>query len=287
MANRTPTGEEHWDLVVTSGDKLLSLNLKEIIDYKFLILLFVRRDFVSQYKQTVLGPLWFVIQPIMTSGIYTVIFSELAKISTEGVPPFLFNLAGVTLWSYFSSCLTSTSNTLGGNVGLFGKVYFPRLTVPIATLITRLYMFAIQFLFFLIVYLVLLIHGSGLKPNFALFMVPVLVLHAGMFGMGIGLLTSALTIKYRDLNNLIGFGVGLAMYATPIFYPLSAVPSNLRWIVDANPMTPLVEMFRYGFTGVGSFNLSAYLVSCVITFGVLVIGTALFSRAERSFIDVV
>lgn len=277
---------QQWDLVIEPKNKLLRFELKELLQYKFLMFLFVRRDFVAQFKQTILGPLWFIIQPVMTSGIFTIIFSEIAKIPTDGVPPFLFNLAGVTLWNYFASCLTSTSNTLGGNAGLFGKVYFPRMAVPISTVITRLYTFGIQFVFFLVVYFVLMANGAILKPNWYLLFIPVVVAHAALLGLGIGLWASALTVKYRDLNQLIGFGISLAMYATPIFYPLSVVPEQLKWLVAGNPMAPVVETFRYAFTGTGTVPIVEYSVSLGITVIVLFFGIALFHRAERNFVDV-
>lgn len=277
---------EHWDLIIEPKTKFFRFDLKELMQYKFLMFLFVRRDFVAQFKQTILGPLWFIIQPVMTSGIFTIIFSEIAKIPTDGVPPFLFNLAGVTLWNYFASCLTSTSNILGSNVGLFGKVYFPRLAVPISTVLTRLYTFGIQFAFFLVVYSVLMAAGAALKPNWFLLLVPVMVAHAALLGLGIGLWASALTVKYRDINQLIGFGVSLAMYATPIFYPLSAVPSGLKWLVTVNPMAPIVEIFRYAFTGTGSLPVLEYCISLGVTLVVVFFGLALFHRAERNFVDV-
>jgi len=280
------TDEEHWDLIIEPKNKFFRFDLKELLQYKFLMFLFVRRDFVAQFKQTILGPLWFIIQPVMTSGIFTIIFSEIAHIPTDGVPPFLFNLAGVTLWNYFASCLNSTSNTLGNNAGLFGKVYFPRLAVPISVVITRLYTFGIQFFFFVVVYCVMLVNGAVLHPNIYLLMLPLLVIHAALLGLAIGLLASALTVKYRDLNQLIGFGVSLAMYATPIFYPLSAVPRSLAWLVAFNPMAPLVEIFRYSFTGTGTIPMFEYLISLLVTLVVLFIGLALFHRAERNFIDV-
>jgi len=281
-----PVQTQYWDLVIEPTNKFFHFNLKELAHYKFLMFLFVRRDFVAQFKQTILGPLWFILQPVMTSGIFTVLFSEIAKIPTDGVPPFLFNLAGVTLWNYFSSCLTSTSNVLGTNAGLFGKVYFPRLAVPIAVVITRLYTFAIQFAFFLVVYFVLLAFGAKLQPNLYLLLVPVMIAHSALLGLGIGLWASALTVKYRDLNQLIGFGVGLAMYVTPIFYPLSVVPKNLHWLVTINPMAPIVEIFRYAFTGTGSLPVVSYTISLAATLVVVFFGVALFHRAERNAVDV-
>lgn len=286
MKTSQPMGEEQWDITIEPQSKFLKLDLGELLQYKFLIFLFVRRDFVAQFKQTILGPLWFIIQPVLTSGIFTLVFSVIAKIPTDGVPPFLFNLAGVTLWNYFASCLTGTSNTLGSNAGLFAKVYFPRLAVPLSIVITKLYTFGIQMVFFLVVYFIILLMGSSLAPNLYLLLLPVLVAHTALLGLGLGLWASALTVKYRDLNNLISCGVGLAMYATPIFYSFSSVPKSLAWLVAVNPMAPVVEIFRYAFTGTGSVPLLEYGVSLGLTIIIVFLGLALFHRAERNAIDV-
>lgn len=279
--------EEKWDLVLEPRHKFFQFELRELISYRFLLFLIVRRDFVTQFKQTILGPLWFILQPVMTSGIFTIIFSQIAKIPTDGVPPFLFNMAGVTLWGYFSGCLNSNSSILVANAGLFGKVYFPRMVVPLSNLASRAISFGIQFAFFVIVFLAFWASGADLRPNWYLLLVPVMVLHAGLLGMAIGLWSSALTIKYRDLNQLIGFGVSLAMYATPIFYPMSMVPRELSWIVTINPMAPVVEIFRYAFTGTGNLPVLEYGISVALTAVLLFFGIALFHRAERNAIDVV
>jgi len=284
MGDRAP--QETWDLVIEPKNKFFQFDLKELMSYRFLLFLIVRRDFVTQFKQTILGPLWFIVQPVMTSGIFTIIFSQIAKIPTDGVPPFLFNMAGVTLWGYFSSCLTSNSGVLVSNAGLFGKVYFPRMIVPLSNVASRLITFGIQFGFFLIVFLVFWASGADLRPNWYLFLVPVMVAHAGLLGMAIGLWSSALTIKYRDLNQLISFGVSLAMYATPIFYPLSSVPESLKWVVTINPMAPVVEIFRYAFTGAGQLPVLEYSISLALTVVLVFFGIALFHRAERNAIDV-
>lgn len=281
-----PTDDEQWDLVISPKENFFRIGIGELVQYKYLMYLFVRRDFVAQFKQTILGPLWFIIQPVMTSGIFTVIFSEIAKIPTDGVPPFLFNLAGVTMWNYFASCVNSTSNSLGANAGLFGKVYFPRLAVPFSAVVTRLFTFGIQFSFFLLVLVLLMVNGASLRPNWSMVMAPLLVVQTAVLGLGIGLVVSGLTVKYRDLNQLIGFGVSLAMYATPIFYPLSAVPQQLKWLATLNPMAPVVEMFRYSFTGTGEVSLVQCVVGAAVTVAVFLLGVALFKRVENTAIDV-
>jgi lipopolysaccharide transport system permease protein len=248
--------------------------------------LFVRRDFVSQYKQTILGPLWLVLQPLFTTGIYSIIFGGLAKIPTDGVPQPVFYMAGITVWNYFSSCLNSTANVFTSNAGLFGKVYFPRLTVPITATVTKLYTFMIQLVLFLIVYAVYAFQGAALRPNLFLLLLPVLLAHTALLGMAVGLWSSALTVKYRDLTYLVSFGVSLWMWATPIVYPISFVPERYRSLIYFNPVAPIVETFRYGFTGAGSFPLVSYLASLGVTAVVVFVGLILFHHAEQTSIDV-
>jgi len=279
--------DQEWTTTIRPTSGLLDFRLKELLHYKFLMFLFVRRDFVSQYKQTVLGPLWLVIQPIFTTGIYSIIFGGLAKIPTDGVPQPVFYMAGITMWSYFSSCLNGTSNVLTSNAGTFGKVYFPRLTVPISTTVTKLYNFMIQLILFLIVYMVYMFRGAAIRPNLCLLLLPVLLVHSALLGMAVGLWSSALTIKYRDLSNLVGFGMGLWMWATPIVYPISFIPEKYRFLVYFNPVAPIVETFRFGFTGAGSFPYVSYLASLGVTAAVLFVGLILFYRAQQTFIDVV
>lgn len=278
--------EPDWTTIIRPRSRLLELNLREILHYKFLMFLFVRRDFVSQYKQTVLGPLWLIVQPLFTTGIYTIIFGSLAKIPTDGVPQPVFYMAGITLWNYFSSCLVGTSSVLVSNSSLFGKVYFPRLTVPITAIITKLYTFIVQLVLFLIVFVVYLVKGANVHPNLFLLMLPFLLAHAGLLGMAVGLWSSSLTVKYRDLSYLVGFGIGLWMWATPIVYPLSFVPQKYRFLIYLNPVAPIVEIFRYGFTGAGNFPAESYALSICLTAIVLFVGLILFHRAEQTFIDV-
>jgi lipopolysaccharide transport system permease protein len=279
--------DEQWTTVIRPKSGLLDLNLRELFHYKFLMFLFVRRDFVSQYKQTLLGPLWLLLQPLLTTGIYSIIFGGLAKIPTDGIPQPVFYMAGTTLWNYFASCLSGTSNVFSSNAGIFGKVYFPRLSVPITTVITRLYTFAFQLLLFLVVYAVYLFQGAAMRPNLYLLLLPVIVIHAALLGLGVGLWSNALTVKYRDLGQIIGFGVSVWMWATPIVYPLSLVPERFRFLIYFNPMAPVVELFRYSFTGAGSFAILPYAVSVVITSIVIFTGLILFHRAEQTFVDII
>jgi lipopolysaccharide transport system permease protein len=285
--NSEQHADEQWTRIIRPTSGAFDFNLRELLRYKFLMFLFVRRDFVSQYKQTLLGPLWLVLQPIFTTGIYSIVFGGLAKIPTDGVPQPVFYMAGTTLWSYFSSCLGGTSSVFGANAGIFGKVYFPRLAVPITTVITKLYTFGIQLVLFLIVYAVYALQGAALHPNLFILLLPVIVIHSAFLGLGVGFWANALTVKYRDLSQLVSFGVSLWMWATPIVYPLSLVPQKYRFLIYFNPMAPIVELFRYSFTGTGSFTLLPYLTSVAVTALVVFTGLVLFHRAEQTFIDVV
>ena len=249
--------------------------------------LFVRRDFVSQYKQTLLGPLWLVLQPLLTTGIYSLVFGNLAKIPTDGIPQPVFYMAGTTLWNYFSSCLLGTSTVFTMNSGLFSKVYFPRLAVPITTTITKLYTFGIQLVLFIIIYVAYVARGAAMAPNLFLLMMPLVMAHTALLGLGVGLWASALTVKYRDLGQLVSFGVSLWMWATPIVYPLSLVPAKYRFLIYLNPLAPVVELFRYSFTGAGAFAIVPYATSVAVTAIILFVGLLLFHRAERTFVDVV
>lgn len=265
-----------------------NVNLREIWRYRDLVFMFIKRNFVSAYKQTILGYLWFLITPVLTSSMFTLIFGKIAGISTDGIPHFLYYLAGNTAWAYFSACLTTTSSTFTGNAYLFGKVYFPRLVMPLSTVIYALWSFLIQMLLTVCVMLWFsFAKGAVIAPNIWLAAVPVLVLHMALLGMGCGIVISALTTKYRDLSILVGFGVQLWMYATPIVYPLSAVPQELkRWIV-LNPMTPVINNFRYALLGCGQPEKLSWLISGGVTVVVLTAGIMLFSKIERNFMDTV
>jgi len=255
--------------------------------YRDLIRLFVRRDFVAYYKQTILGPLWYLIQPIISTLIFTVVFGNIAKLSTDGMPAFLFYLAGQTVWSYFASCFTSTSNTFVNNSQIFGKVYFPRLSVPISIVLSNLISFGIRFALFLAVWIYFLVSKDIVHPNLWAFSIPLLVLLMAGMGLGFGIIFSSLTTKYRDLQQLIGFGVQLLMYATPVIYPLSTVKGIWHSLILLNPMTPVVEVFRLGFMGASSLNPIWLCYTAGFTLITLFIGLSLFNHVEAGFMDTV
>ncbi len=278
---------DDWDLVVKPLNKWYDLRLKEILRYKDLLLLFVRRDFVSVYKQTILGPIWFFIQPIITSITFTVIFGNLARISTDGIPPILFYISGITLWNYFSDTLTKTSDTFTANANIFGKVYFPRMIVPLSVVLSNLIKFSVQLLLFLSVWVYFLITKDDIHPNIYLLFVPFLILLMGFLGLAFGIIISSMTTKYRDLKFLVGFGVQLLMYATPIVYPLSIVPEKYKWIILANPVTSIVETFKFAFLGIGDFNIWHLGYSLMFTIILFFIGLVVFHKVEKSFMDTV
>ncbi|MCF6291686.1 MAG: ABC transporter permease [Desulfobacterales bacterium] len=279
--------EANWDMIIQPVSGWFDIHLSELWRYRDLIMLFVRRDFVAVYKQTILGPLWYLIQPLMTTLVFTVIFGKVAKIPTDGLPQVLFYLSGVVAWRYFADCLTKTSNTFVGNAGIFGKVYFPRLTVPLAVVISNLISFAIQFALFLGFVAYYYLQGAAIHPQPLLFAFPLLILQMAALGLGFGIIVSSLTTKYRDLAQLVGFGVQLWMYATPIVYPTSQIPEKYQWIMALNPMAPVIEAFRYAFLGSGTVSFSSLAISGVTTLVVLAIGIILFSRIEKSFMDTV
>jgi lipopolysaccharide transport system permease protein len=277
----------NWDLIIRTKSGWFDLHLRDLWRYRDLTMLFVWRDFVAQYKQTILGPLWYLIQPLFSTIVFTIVFGRVAKIPTDGLPPFLFYMAGVTCWNYFAECLTRTSGTFIDNAGLFGKVYFPRLTVPLSIVISNILKFGIQFLFFVGFLAYFMINGANIRPNYYIFLMPYLLLLMAGMGLGAGIIISALTTKYRDLQYLVTFGVQLLMYATPIVYPLSVVPEKYKWLALANPMAPIVETFRYAFLGSGSFNGEYLLYSTITTLILLLLGVILFNRVEKTFMDTV
>jgi lipopolysaccharide transport system permease protein len=252
-----------------------------------LIWLFVWRDFVAYYKQTILGPLWYLIQPILTAVVFTVIFGNIAKLPTDGLPPFLFYLSGNTVWSYFSTCLINTSNTFTANAGIFGKVYFPRLVAPLSIVISSLISFGIRLGVFLAFLLYFLISGSAVQLTLWALLLPVLLLIMAVMGLGLGMIISSLTTKYRDLQQLVGFGVQLLMYATPVIYPLSTVQGAMHWVILANPMTPVVEVFRLGFLGTSSVEPLTLFYSAGFTLVIILIGLLIFNHVETTFMDTV
>lgn len=282
--------EQNWDIIIENKSSLLSLNLKEVWRYRDLLVMYVKRDIVTFYKQTILGPLWFFIQPIMTTVIFMFVFGGIAGISTDGVPQAVFYLAGLVCWNYFSDCLTKCSDTFNANQQVFGKVYFPRLVVPLSIVVSNMIKLSIQFLLFLTVYLYYAVVLGGFHVNFALFLVPLLLVMLGALGLGFGLIISSLTTKYRDLRFLVTFGVQLWMYATPIIYPLSVMKQNYPdkiWLIVANPLTSIVETFKYAFTGIGVFEWSYLLYSVTFTIAVLFLGIVVFNRVQKNFMDVI
>jgi len=281
------TEHEDWSLVIRPQRAWWDLRLGEVWRYRDLVWLFVWRDFVAYYKQTVLGPLWYLIQPIMTTGVFTIIFGNIAQLSTDGLPPFLFYLAGNTVWTYFSSCLTSTSNTFSGNAGLFGKVYFPRLAMPVSIVISQIISFGIRMLVFVGFLIYFIASGSDVKLTWWALSLPLLLFIMAGLGLGLGIIVSSLTTKYRDLQQLVGFGAQLLMYATPVIYPLSSIPSGWNWLILANPMTPIVEVFRLAFLGASGMSPVYLLYSIAFMFVVLLVGVLIFNRVETNFMDTV
>ncbi len=287
LALEQAASPSEYHLVIRPQRNLLDLRLGELWQARDLIRLFVRRDFVSVYKQTILGPLWFLIQPILTTLTFTVIFGRIAKLPTDGLPQFLFYLSGTVVWAYFADCLNKTANTFITNSQLFGKVYFPRMTVPISILISSLITFAIQFLLFLAFMLYYWLIGAAIKPNLWILFTPVLILMMAGLGLGFGIIVSSLTTRYRDLRFLVTFGVQLWMYATPVIYPTSTIPDRFRGLIQANPLTPIMETFRYAFLGAGTANVPNLIYSFVFMLVTLAIGIILFNRIESTFMDTV
>lgn len=278
---------EIWTEIIEPRSNLLDLRLGDVWRYRDLVMLFVRRDFISNYKQTILGPLWFFIQPLLTTITFYIIFGRVAKLDTGGLPPFIFYLAGNTVWGYFAQSLTAVSTVFTANAAIFGKVYFPRLTMPLSIVISNLVRFGIQFGLFLLFWVFYLVTTNALHPNWLILLTPLLVVLMGLLSLGLGMIFSALTTKYRDLAMLLTFGVQLAQYATPVIYPLAKVPSKYLWIILANPMSAIVETFRVAFLGSGAFNWLYLGYSALITLIILLIGTIVFNRVEKSFTDTV
>jgi lipopolysaccharide transport system permease protein len=287
-ANGPTTEEENWSMVIQPQRSLLDLRLGELWRYKDLVLLFVRRDFVAVYKQTILGPLWYLIQPLLTTITFTFIFGNIAKLPTDGLPQFLFYMSGTVVWSYFADCLNKTSNTFVENANLFGKVYFPRLAVPVSILISNLVTFLIQFSMFLVFVAFFAFQGAPIHFNLLwVALSPLLMLMMAGLGLGFGIIISSLTTKYRDLRFLVQFGVQLLMYATPVIYPVSSIPERFQWIIQANPMAPIVEAFRYAFLGAGTVDVGHLLYSFGFMVVVVILGSIIFNRVEQTFMDTV
>lgn len=280
--------EQKFETKITAKRKLFSLNLRETWKYRDLIWLFVQRDFKTKYKQTILGPLWFIIQPLFSTIVFTLVFGTIAGLSTDGTPSFLFYLAGNIPWLYFSTCLTNTSNTFVANSGVFGKVYFPRLTTPIATVITCMLNFLIQFALFLIVWVCFFATGANVHITWAAALLPLLILQMALLGMGFGIIISSMTTKYRDLQVLVTFGVQLWMYLTPVVYAASSLGGGLFYkAVMCNPMSSIIEIIRYGWLGSGLIPWLYWGISWLVTIVVLFVGIIIFNRVEKNFMDTV
>ncbi len=279
--------ESEWTYIIKPRSKWWNLNLKSIWDARDLLKMFVWRDFVSLYKQTVLGPLWFFLQPLISTIVFTIIFGRIAKIPTDGLPQALFYMCGITCWGYFSDSMTKTANTFSSNAGIFGKVYFPRLIVPLSIIVSNIGKFFIQFCLFIGFCIYYYVHGAKFQPNIYILITPLLLLMMAGLGLGIGIIISSLTTKYRDLHYLIGFGTQLFMYVTPIAYPLSFISGKYKWIFIINPMTPIVETFKFAYLGVGEFNWLHLLYSGGLMLLLLSIAILVFNSVEKTFIDTV
>lgn len=279
--------EQQWDKIIRPKRHIFDLNLRELWDYKFLIYLFVRRDLVARYKQTILGPLWFIINPLISTIIYSIVFGQIAGISTDGLPQYLFYMSGIVAWNYFAGAINGTASTFIANANIFGKVYFPRLVSPISVVISNLLQFFIQFSLLLAFMGYFYLSGANFTPNWHVLLIPYLIILMAVMGLGFGIIISSLTTKYRDLSNLVGFGVQLWMYATPVIYPSSSVPEKFRDFVAFNPVSPVIEMFRYSLLGGSNPGWDGIVYSSVFALGVLAIGVVLFNKVEQTFMDTV
>ena len=277
----------NWTTIIKPKTGWFDINLKELLQYKDLIIMFVKRDFKTLYKQTILGPLWIIINPLLTTIMFTIVFGNIANISTDGMPQILFYMLGTTVWTYFSTCLTKTSATFTGNAAIFGKVYFPRLVTPISIVVSGLINFAVQFVMFLGFMIYYYIIGATVCPNIYILMTPLLLVQLALLSLGFGVIISSLTTKYRDLAILVTFGVQLWMNATPVVYPASQIDGTLKTLMMLNPVSPIIEFFRYAFLGSGSIPWNFLGISIATTVVVLFIGVILFSRVEKTFMDTV
>ena len=278
---------EHPTYYINSKQSVFSLNLHEVWEYRDLLLMLMKRDFITFYKQTILGPLWFIVQPLLTTLIYVVLFGNIAKLSTDGMPQVLFYLSGITIWNYFSESLTKTSTVFTSNAGMFGKVYFPRLIMPLSIVASALMKFAVQFGIFIVVLLYYVTFTDTVHPNWWILLTPVLILLMAMFALGMGMIFSSMTTKYKDLTFLLSFGTQLFMYVTPVVYPISALPEKFKFLAYFNPLSSIFECFRYAYLGAGSFDLMSLMISAVVIMILLVVGTVIFNKVEKSFMDTV
>lgn len=279
-----------WDTVIKPKTGWFELNLSEVWRYRDLIYMFLKRNFTGAYKQTILGPLWFLMSPLLSSGAFTVIFGKIANISTDGVPQFLFYLCSNAAWSYFAACLTSTASTFTSNAGLFGKVYFPRLVSPITSVIYALLSFFIQLLLLAVIMVVYACKGAAIIPRWEIVLLPLMIIQMALLGLGLGIIISSVTTKYRDLSILVGFGVQLWMYATPVVYPVSqatAMGEHISKLIMLNPVAPIINNFRYAVLGCGQMNYAYWGISWAVTLVILFFGVLIFNRVEKTFMDTV
>ena len=289
----TPQEPEHgavekWDTIIRPHNGWFNLHLVDLWRYRDLIILFIRRDFVAQYKQSILGPVWFVLQPLLTTFVFTIVFGNIAGLSTDGLPKLLFYFSGQVVWGYFSGTLTAVSSTFVDNAHIFGKVYFPRLTIPVSIVISHLGQFGLRLFFLLCFFLYFFLQGEEVRLSFSLLLLPVLILIMFCLALGLGIIFSSMTTKYRDLRFLLAFGVQLLMYATTVIFPLSSIANNnYRFLIQANPMTPIIECFRHAFTGVGSWEPIHLCYSAGFALITLLVGLVFFTRIERTFVDTV
>ena len=283
----TENTTQEWESEIKSQDSIFSIDLKEVWHYRDLLLMFVKKDYVTFYKQTILGPIWFFVQPILTTVIYVLLFGQIAKLSTDGTPQIAFYLSGITIWNYFSEALTKTSTVFKDSAHIMGKVYFPRLIMPLSIIVSGLMKFAIQFALFIAVVLYFTFVKESIHPNIWILATPFLILLMAALSLGLGMVFSSLTTKYKDLVFLLTFGIQLFMYATPVVYSITSIPERFRWLVNINPLTGIFECFRYGFLGSGSFDPFSLVFSTIVTVVILMIGVVIFNKVEKSFMDTV
>jgi len=279
--------KQMWTEEIKAESSLFSINFREIWHYRDLLFMLVKRDFITFYKQTILGPLWFIVQPLLTTLIFVILFGNIAKLSTDGIPQLAFYLAGITIWNYFSESLTKTSSVFTANASIFGKVYFPRLIMPLSIVASSLLKFAVQFALFILVVLYYTFVAQSIQPNIWILFTPVLILLMALFALGVGMIFSSLTTKYKDLTFLLAFGIQLFMYITPVVYPSSALPEKFQILAKINPLSSIFECFRYAYLGTGTFTITDLLISSVVIVFLFFTGVLVFNKVEKSFMDTV
>lgn len=279
--------EQIWTEEIKAKNSIFSVNFREVWQYRDLLFMLVKKDYVTFYKQTVLGPIWFFVQPILTTLMYVLLFGQIAKLPTGGVPQIAFYLSGVTIWNYFSEALTKTSTVFKDNAAVMGKVYFPRLIMPLSIVVSGLMKFAIQFGLFIVVVLYYAIIKKEIQPNWWMVATPLLILLMASFSLGLGMIFSSLTTKYKDLVFLLTFGIQLFMYATPVVFMTESIPNKYKWIIEINPLSSIFDCFRYGYLGIGDFQASSLVYSSIVTFSILALGIVIFNKVEKTFMDTV